>query len=234
MTSAILLHGGGLGPWSWRRVAELLPFDCHAPALPGHRGSPVPLFDMRRAVDEVIALAESLGEPVVLAGLSLGGQLAVDAAAARPDLVRCVVGSGVNLGGIPMVGAVTSSLRLLKGLTKSGPLIRLTARSMGVTGNDVEEMLADGKAMDPNRLAAVYLASSAVRLPTDLPADKTLILAGSKEAKVIRRSLDTFAAAGVSTDVIPGGRHTWPLSAPEQFAARVVDWHAHTTTRTST
>src|SRR5689334_21701457 len=127
MTPAILLHGGGLGPWSWRRVVELLPFDCHVPVLPGHRGSAVELFEMRRAVDEVVALAESVGEPVVLAGLSLCGQLAVEVAAARPDLAHCIVGSGVNLEGIPMVGAVNSSLRLMKGLTKSPPLIRMTA-----------------------------------------------------------------------------------------------------------
>ena len=56
---AMLLHGGGLGPWSFRAVAELLQDDFHVivPVLDGHAGSDDGFVSIR-------ATASSKGEVV--------------------------------------------------------------------------------------------------------------------------------------------------------------------------
>ena len=46
----ILLHGGGLGPWNYRKEAEVLAQKFHVilPVLDGHRGSGRNFFIHRR------------------------------------------------------------------------------------------------------------------------------------------------------------------------------------------
>jgi pimeloyl-ACP methyl ester carboxylesterase len=226
MTPLVLLHGGGLGPWSWRRHAFLLEgaFDVHAPVLPGHHGSSTELFDLETAVAEVVALLERLGEPAVLAGLSLGGQLATHVAARRPDLVRCVVASGVNTDGIPGLGLLVASLPLVRLLSRSRAMSRASGKAMGIPPEELDAFVEGGR-LSSAQLAAIYRASSASTLPEGLPVDRVLVLAGSKEPGPIRRSLEGFRAAGAASAVVPAGRHTWPLARPELFTACVQAWY---------
>jgi len=219
----ILLHGGGLGPWSWDRHIALLAgeFDCHAPLLPGHGSG---LFTMAAAVAQVADLASSFDEPVVLAGLSLGGQLATAVAAEHPSLVRAVVASGVNAVGIPALGLLVASLPLVRVSSRSRALSRASGRAMGVPPAELDAFGANGRALTTQQLAEIYRGSSAHRVPEGLPGARTLVLAGSKEPSPIRRSLALFEAAGATTAVVPGGRHTWPLADPELFAACVRSW----------
>ena len=226
MTPLVLLHGGGLGPWSWRRHALLLEgsFDVHAPLLPGHRTGTDELFDMGAAVAEVVHVVEQLGEPAVLAGLSLGGQLATQVAARHPELVRAVVASGVNTVGIPGLGLLVASLPLVQLTARSRGMSRASGKAMGVPPEELDAFVEGGR-LSSAQLAAIYRSSSANTLPADLPVEKVLVLAGAKEPGPIRRSLAQFQAAGAATAVVPSGKHTWPLVRPELFAACVQAWN---------
>ena len=223
MPPLILLHGGGLGPWSWRPLVDRLAgeFDCHAPDLPGHLTG---LFAMPAAVAAVADLASSFDEPVVLAGLSLGGQVATAVAAEHPDLVRAVVASGVNAVGIPGLRLLLASLPLVRLTSRSRALSRASGRAMGIPDAVLREFVANSGSLSREQLAAVYRASSAHAVPAGLPGERVLVLAGSKEPGPIRRSLPLFAAAGATTAVVPGGKHTWPLADPELFAACIRSW----------
>jgi pimeloyl-ACP methyl ester carboxylesterase len=89
----LLLHGNRDSKQMWAPLLAELPGRLIAVDLPGHGGTPLPASpDMR---DHVTALGELLdaldGGPGLVIGHSLGGQLAIGLAAARPDLVTNLV-----------------------------------------------------------------------------------------------------------------------------------------------
>src|SRR5690348_1418791 len=83
----LLLHGGGLGPWSYdRHVAELSrDFRCLVPLLPAHGERTHEPFEFGSAAKELVRLLEAEGGSAYVAGLSLGGQLGLALAAERPE-----------------------------------------------------------------------------------------------------------------------------------------------------
>jgi pimeloyl-ACP methyl ester carboxylesterase len=96
----LLLHGNRDGKEMWQPLAAELPdFRVIAVDLPGHGGTPLPAStDM---AEHVSSLGELLGEldvsELTVVGHSLGGQLAIGLAAARPDLVGRLVVIGSAL-----------------------------------------------------------------------------------------------------------------------------------------
>jgi len=73
--TVILLHGGGMNWWNYRREAELLQSDYHVilPVLDGHAGSDHPFTSIEDNAAEIISfIDENLGSSVLLiGGLSL-------------------------------------------------------------------------------------------------------------------------------------------------------------------
>lgn len=93
----VFLHGTRLSRAAWApQMADLrADFRVVAMDLPGHGAlahEPFTLENARRHVARVIE--ETAGGSAVLVGLSLGGYVAMDVAAARPDLVRGLVLAG--------------------------------------------------------------------------------------------------------------------------------------------
>jgi len=83
----VLVHGGlGDGEISWQSLLPFLTdsFTCYLMSTRGRGLSAAPAnadFSLERLVQDVVAFAESIGEPVGLVGYSLGGSLALGAAA---------------------------------------------------------------------------------------------------------------------------------------------------------
>ena len=87
---ALLLHGGGLSWWNYRDAAEILSEDFHVvlPVLDGHGDEKFTSIQDNAArilsyIDENFG-----GQVAVLGGLSLGGQVALEMLAQRPDICR--------------------------------------------------------------------------------------------------------------------------------------------------
>jgi pimeloyl-ACP methyl ester carboxylesterase len=102
----LAIHGGGsVGPalvfqhglcGDARQVAEALaglaPQRWACVECPGHGASDMdPAPSIASFADHVAALAETLGGPVVLGGISMGAAIATRLAVTRPDLVRALV-----------------------------------------------------------------------------------------------------------------------------------------------
>lgn len=63
----------------------------HGLECPGHGASPMAPPSIARFADDVAALIETLGAPVVLGGISMGAAIATRLAVKRPNLVRALV-----------------------------------------------------------------------------------------------------------------------------------------------
>ncbi len=93
----VFLHGMGASAATWDAVAEALSdrYSTMAVDLPGHGGSPCPedpeAFTRDGALADVDELLDTLDEPALLVGHSLGGYLALAHAATRPLAARGIV-----------------------------------------------------------------------------------------------------------------------------------------------
>jgi pimeloyl-ACP methyl ester carboxylesterase len=93
-TALVLVHGSPGEGRAWARVLKHLPSTLRVltPDLPGYGGStglPAGSAARTAAMAEAVgALIESCGEPVLLAGHSYGGNVAIHAAARAPGRVR--------------------------------------------------------------------------------------------------------------------------------------------------
>ncbi len=95
--AVLLVHGLGASTWTWEQQAEALlkeGYQVILPDLRGHGQSHVPEegYQMTNFAEDLIQLIEKLGlEAVHLVGLSMGGVIAFEVAAQRPDLVKSLL-----------------------------------------------------------------------------------------------------------------------------------------------
>jgi pimeloyl-ACP methyl ester carboxylesterase len=98
-SSIVFVHGTWLARSSWSaQLADLADaYRVIAMDLPGHGTLADRPFTLRAAADELErVIVEAAGERAVVVGLSLGGYVAMDLAARRPDLIRALVLAGAT------------------------------------------------------------------------------------------------------------------------------------------
>ena len=151
----LVLHGFTGSPRSMRPWAEHLAeqgFRVDLPRLPGHGTSWRELNvtgwqDWYAAAERaLLRLADAAGRPVGIAGLSMGGALALRLAQLHPDLVRGLV--LVN----PVINITDPRIRFLR-------LIRLLTPSLGAIAGDVAKPGAVEGGYDRNPLHALHSQS---------------------------------------------------------------------------
>ncbi len=96
MSTFVLIHGAWHGSWVWDHVAEQLRaagHTVHAPDLPGHGQDKTPAqqVTLNAYVERTWEVLDACPEPVVLAGHSMGGLVASQAAERRPDRIHSLV-----------------------------------------------------------------------------------------------------------------------------------------------
>ena len=86
----ILLHGGGLSWWNYRKAAEKLSelFHVVLPVLDGHAGSDASFTSIEDNAARIIRYIDEHfgGEVTAIAGLSLGGQVALEILSQKADI----------------------------------------------------------------------------------------------------------------------------------------------------
>lgn len=95
--TAILLHGGGQRRYSWRATGQRLAREGWTAIALDARGhgdsdwSPDGDYSVDALVGDLAAVVESLGEPAVLVGASMGGTTALVGQGERGDLAKALV-----------------------------------------------------------------------------------------------------------------------------------------------
>lgn len=229
-TTCLLLHGVSKTGWMWRRLVEDLSADRHVLVvdLPGHGASASrpwrSLADTTAAIADVVS-TEAHGGRAHLVGLSLGGYVALEVAAAHPDRIPSAVVSGVNVLPFPHPRLMRLAGRVMAPIMASSPILRANARALGVTREDYDGYAEAARLMAPGTFLTVGEELMTYTVPARAATSSTrvLALAGSQEQPLIRGSLSVISAAfpHAAARIAPDVGHAWNGQAPELFAAAV-------------
>jgi pimeloyl-ACP methyl ester carboxylesterase len=230
--TVVLLHGGGVGGWSWEPVLpHLAAYRCLVPDLPGHGASrSAGPFLMRGAAHQVAALirAQAPHARAHVVGLSLGAQVGVELLASAPTVVRRAVLSGALVRPLRGAALIRPLVYAYMPVRNAAWLVRANMRSLGIPERYFARFAEDTRQTSAAAMARILGANAHYRLTPALASAQapTLVVVGEREHGVMRDSARDLvrtlpcAEGRVAADM----GHNWSFQAPERFAAMVRAW----------
>ena len=229
----VLLHGATLDHHAWEAQVEELAarYRVVVPDLRGHGRSPLPgTFRFTDAVDDVVALLDAVddGTPLVLGGLSLGGNIAQEVVYRHPDRVDALVVADSTCNTAPRHPlAAPMTLAALTALALGGRARFMQHAAAATSANDdVRHYVLDANE-DRTAGEVVQILDSLLR--TALRPDPgyrlpvpTLLLHGAHDrvGDIATGTRDWAAREPMAEHVvIPGAGHASNQDAPAAFTA---------------
>lgn len=228
----LLLHGGGLNGWNYHQAARQLSDRYHVvlPTLDGHAGSDVPFTTIESNADEIIRCVDThcAGQVLLMGGLSLGGQILVDILSRRADICRYAVIESALVFPMKWTAAmIKPAYDLCYPLIQKRWFARLQFRSLHIKPELFDMYFADTAAISKANVTAFLEANARYRLKESLAAcrAKTLVLAGSKELPIMKRSARAIVERmpHARLEMLRGYVHgELSLNHPEAYANKIL------------
>ena len=206
----LLLHGGGLSWWNFREQAELLGhrYRVVLPILDGHAGSDRPFTTIEDNAAEIVSfIDERLGSSVLLlGGLSLGAQIALEILSERSDISSyaliesaAVIPSGVTRA------LIAPTFGTSYGLVKNKRFATMQFRSLHIRPALFEDYYRDTCRIEKADMIAFLRANATYRLKDAIGSVRaeTHVFYGEKETRRIRRSAERIRDALPSCQLHP-------------------------------
>ena len=229
---ALLLHGGGLSWWNYRDAAQSLSEDFHVvlPVLDGHGGEKFTSIE-DNAARIISYIDENFGGQVaVLSGLSLGGQIALEMLAQRPDICRSALIESALVKPSKLTRALIGpTFAVSYGLIKQRWFARWQVSYLGIPRVLFEDYHRDTCAISKEDLIAFTQANCGYALKPMVTTAKVKIVAGSREQRSILESAKMIhrAIPGSELEILPGLRHgDLSLNHPAWYARMMKEWSA--------
>ncbi len=236
MSDVLLLHAGIADHRMWEPQVEALGAAGHhvvTPDLPG-------FGDARLepgVVDYVAFATAQLAGPATVVGCSFGGRIALEVAAARPDLVERLVLIGVGLGSWDWSESAQAGFAEEEAAIEQGDLAAAAAQQARM-------WLADDAAPGVRELTqAMVLRSYEQQLPLegqvkaawpDVPAEQrlveiaapTLVVVGTEDLDDIAAIAEKLAAEipGAHLVTVEGAGHLPSLERPDELNRLLLDF----------
>ena len=230
----ILLHGGGLSWWNYRKVAKLLEKDYHVilPVLDGHADSDAPFTAIEENAARLISYIDAhFGKQVLaIAGLSLGGQIAVEMLSQRPDICQYALIESALVKPMKLTHALIGpTFGMSYGLIKQRWFAKMQADYLGIPKELFEDYYRDTCAISKADMIAFLKANSMYTIKPNLSetAAKVKIVAGSREQKTILNSAKLLHSTipGSQMEILPGLRHgDLSINHPERYVQMLKEW----------
>jgi len=227
----LLLHGGGLSWWNYRKEAGLLRSDYHVvlPILDGHAGSDRPFTSIEDNAAGIIAFIDAHfgGSVLLIGGLSLGAQILLEMLSQRKDICKyAIVESAAVLPSKVTDALIGPSIGSSYGLIRNRLFAKLQFRSLHMTPTLFEDYYRDTCAIRKSDMIAFLKANTAYSLKPAISETSASVhlFAGAKENRRILRSLDAIinAVPGSRKTVIPGLYHgAFSINHPEEYVRMI-------------
>ncbi len=191
----ILLHGGGLAPWNYHEEATFLSKQFHIiiPILDGHNGSDRDFSSIEENARFLIEFIDDKygGQVLLIGGLSLGGQILVEMLSQRKNICKfAIIESALVL---PM--RITSMIikpmfSLFYPLVKMRWFAKLQFDSLHIKSSYFDEYYLDSSEIRKDNMIAFLMANASYKIKSSLSEcqAKTLVLVGSKESTIMKKS----------------------------------------------
>ena len=223
----VFLHGAILSRTMWRPLVALLRdrYRCISLDLPGHGTLAGEPFTMDAAVARVTeTIDREAGGRAVLVGLSLGGYVAMTAAAASAGRVRGLVVAGATLDPRGVWALAFASFGLALRIYPEGLIRAVDERLMRrlYGGEVVDQVLAGGYFARGGGRAIVRLAGGRFRARLLGYGSPILVINGDRDF-VFSRTERRFIAGlpRLTTLRLSGASHLSTLDRPTEVAAAI-------------
>ena len=233
--TVFLLHGGGLSWWNYREVAKLLEADDHVilPVLDGHVGSDAPFTTIEDNAARLISYIDTHfdGQVTYLGGLSLGGQVALEMLAQRPDICQyALIESALVKPSMLTHALIGPTFGMSYGLIKQRWFARMQADYLGIPKDLFEDYYRDTCAITKADMIAFLKANCAYAIKPTLAETtaKVKIVAGSREQRSILASSQLIHSAIPESELktLPGLCHgDLSINYPEQYVQILKEWN---------
>lgn len=200
----VLLHGGGLSWWQYQSQMELLSKNYHVivPILDGHAGSNADFVSIEASAKQLLAYIdkECGGSVLLIAGLSLGGQILLEMLALRKDICQyAIVESTAIIPDKLTAGLVAPLFSMSFPLIKKKWFAKMQFRYLGIRADLFEHYYEDTVKLSKQNLIAFTKASSLYQVKKSLKNSlaRVRIIVGEKETKKMH------ASAKMLHDILP-------------------------------
>ena len=200
----VLLHGGGLSWWQYQSQMELLSKNYHVvvPILDGHAGSNADFVSIEASAKQLLAYIDKEygGSVLLIAGLSLGGQILLEMLALRKDICQyAIVESAAIIPDKLTAGLVTPLFSMGFPLIKKKWFAKMQFRYLGIRADLFEHYYEDTVKLSKQNLIAFTKASSLYQVKKNLKNSlaRVRIIVGEKETKKMH------ASAKMLHDILP-------------------------------
>jgi len=228
----LLLHGGGLSWWNYMEAAELLSarFYVVIPVLDGHAESDQPFTTIESNASRIIQYIDEMfgGHVLLIGGLSLGGQILVEILSQRSTICDfAIIESALVLPMKLTAALIRPAFSLCYPLIGKRWFSKLQFWSLHIKPLLFERYYQDTVRIAKNDMISFLTANANYRIKETLAAckAKVLILAGSRERPIMKRSAKVMAAyLSTSTlEMMKGLRHgELSMNHARQYAEKLL------------
>jgi pimeloyl-ACP methyl ester carboxylesterase len=224
----VFLHGTRLTGASWAAQIAALgdSFHCLAPDLPGHGSAETTRFTLDRAADDVVDLIarEAHDGRAILVGQSLGGYVAMAAAARAPERVRGLAVAGATAEPVGLRSLAYLCLAAIFDVVPEPLLDRANGWFFGwrFPAAIADPIISAGFSFRGGAVAIRAIVGQRFKPLLAAYPGRTLLISGEYDL-FFRPTVRSFAnvAADAHQVLIRRGTHLANLDQPEQFSRQI-------------
>lgn len=217
LPTIILLHGGGLSDWSWKKVVNQIQSEFHiiTPIIDGHgEDGKTEFISIEDSANKLIDYVDINynGKIFAIGGLSIGAQIVIEVLSKRSNIAQyAIIESALVYPTIGVNAWAVPAYHLLYGLIKRRWFSKMQAKSLCVPSELFESYYTDSMKITKQSLINITLSNGNYTLKESISntTAQVLVIVGAKEIGIMKKSADLLHSKIKDSRlfVAPGMKH---------------------------